>query len=629
MSGIAAIIRFDGGEVEPGAIEAMTAEMAYRGPDGIAHWRQGQAALGHCVLHTTAESFESAQPLANDDESVILVLDGWLHNCDELRSDLLARGAVLRGRSDAELVLRAYETWGEDCPIHLEGEFGFLVWDRRRNIAFCARDHAGLKPLCYHWDGRCLIVASDPGPILVALGAKPETNPRMIAQVLANEWITRGETIWKDVNRLIPATWSHFAADGRRDSTYWSPPTEVSITYKRDEDYTEHYRELFADCVRRASRSHLPVSADVSGGLDSSAVFAQAEHLRRRGQLQAPGLLGYTYKFDAGSAPDEIEYARAVAAHVGAEVREITPFLPEFEWFAARARADHDMAIYPNTAMAIAIGDALVGDGSRVIMNGEGGDEWLGGKPFYYTEQLRAWDFAGAAQSFVEDRKAIGLRQTIHRLLRFGIGPLAPEFLLALRRKANLTKGPNTYDNAFWLSPELDRLLAETRTARDRSDFMSIPNMARRAMFMALKDSFAEMARDHFDRQCARQAYEPRTPMYARQFIEFAFSTPERIRLRGDTRKHVHVKAMAGLLPDFVLRRKTKADFSLAFEHHLDRMSGMFKDVLPAIRTGHLDRQGVAKLYESYLRLPVDERPVWELWGLYSCESLFQASESN
>ncbi len=628
MSGIAAIIRFDGGDVEPGAIEAMTAEMAYRGPDGIAHWRQGQAALGHCALHTTAESFEAAQPLANDDESIILVLDGWLHNYDALRGDLLARGVNLRSRSDAELVLRAYEVWGEDCPVHLEGEFAFVVWDRRRNAAFCARDHAGLKPLTYHWDDNRLIIASDPGPILITPGVKREANNRMVAQVFANEWITRGETIWKDVMRLLPATWSRFGPNSRHDCTYWSPPTEVTITYKRDEDYYEHYRELFADCVRGASRSHLPVSADVSGGLDSSAVFAQAEYLHQAGRLPAPGLKGYTYKFEEGSAPDEIEYARAVAAHLGVAVREIAPFIPELDWFTARGRADRDMAPYPNTAMAVAIGDAVVGDGSRVLMNGEGGDEWLGGKPFYYNEQLRAWDLASAAKSFAADRAAIGLRQALYRLIRFGIAPLAPKSLLALRRKINLAKGPNTYGNAFWISPELDRLLTELRVGRDRSGYLSISNMARRAMFMALKEPYCELARDHFDRQCARQGYEPRTPMYARKFIEFAFSTPERLRLQGDTRKYLHVMALDGMLPELVLQRKTKADFSLAFEHHLDKMKYLLTDVLPATGTGHLDSEGVAKLYESYRQLPVDERPVWELWGLFSCESLFQADAS-
>src|SRR6516164_9775269 len=107
MSGIAGIFHFDGAPVEPGLIEKMTGAMAYRGPDGLNHWVRGPIALGQCMLRTTQESLEEKQPLANEDESLVLVMDGWLSNWEELRAELLAKGARLRSRADAELVLRA------------------------------------------------------------------------------------------------------------------------------------------------------------------------------------------------------------------------------------------------------------------------------------------------------------------------------------------------------------------------------------------------------------------------------------------------------------------------------------------------------------------------------------------
>ena len=113
MSGIAGIIHFDGAPIEPGQIEKMTAAMAHRGPDGIHHWVKGSVALGQCMLRTTPESLEETQPLTNEDESLVLVMDGRVDNWEELRKELLGRGAVLRTRADAELVLRAYEVWGE------------------------------------------------------------------------------------------------------------------------------------------------------------------------------------------------------------------------------------------------------------------------------------------------------------------------------------------------------------------------------------------------------------------------------------------------------------------------------------------------------------------------------------
>ena len=140
LSGIAGVIRFDGGPVEPGRVETMTSCMAYRGPDGVSHWRVGSVALGQCMTRTTLESLEETQPLANEDESLVLVLDGWLSNWEELRAEILAKGGKLRTRADAELVLRSYEIWGEDCLDRLEGDFAFVIWDARQRRAFCARD---------------------------------------------------------------------------------------------------------------------------------------------------------------------------------------------------------------------------------------------------------------------------------------------------------------------------------------------------------------------------------------------------------------------------------------------------------------------------------------------------------
>ena len=139
----------------------MTSAMAHRGPDGIRHWVRGPVALGHGLLCTTPESLEERQPLANEDESLVLVMDGRVDNWEELRRELLGCGARLRDRSDAELVLRAYELWGRESVQHLDGDFAFAVWDARRRALFCVRDRIGHKPFYYHWDGTTLAFASE------------------------------------------------------------------------------------------------------------------------------------------------------------------------------------------------------------------------------------------------------------------------------------------------------------------------------------------------------------------------------------------------------------------------------------------------------------------------------------
>ncbi len=128
----------------------MTSAMSHRGPNGINHWIGEAAALGQCMLHTTPESLEEVQPLLNEDASLVLVMDGWLSNWIELRRELLQQNAQLRTRSDAELALRAYEHWGQEFLLHLEGDFAMVIWDTHRKRAFCARDRMGHKPFHYY-----------------------------------------------------------------------------------------------------------------------------------------------------------------------------------------------------------------------------------------------------------------------------------------------------------------------------------------------------------------------------------------------------------------------------------------------------------------------------------------------
>ncbi len=296
-----------------------------------------------------------------------------------LRSELETRGVRLRSNSDAELVLRAWQTWREQCCDHIDGEYAFLVWDAERHSAFAARDHVGLRPLHWHWDGKRLLVASDIAGVLAAGDIERKLNPGVVAEHLAFHFTSHDETLWQGVMRLPPAHAMQIDASGPRVFRYWMPPLEVSLRYPREEQYVEHYRELLADSVRRASRTHLPLACEVSGGLDSSAVFALAVRDFAAGRLPAPSIRGYTWSFPPDGPEDEAEFVDAVAEHLGVTVRSIKPFLPDFDWFVKRSRADCDMAIYPNTAMGVNIARAATADGARVILNGEGGDNFLGG----------------------------------------------------------------------------------------------------------------------------------------------------------------------------------------------------------------------------------------------------------
>lgn len=537
MSGIAGIVRFDRAPLEPGLVEKMTGAMAHRGPDGIGHWRSGPVALGQCMLRTTAESLDETQPLANEDDSLVLVMDGRLDNRAELRTELLARSAVLRNRSDAELVLRAYETWGRECLARLDGDFALVVWDARRRTAFCARDRLGTRPFNYRWDGTTFEFASELHALLALPGARAELNEGLLAEYLSNDWRSRDETPWRGVRRLVAAHWLEAGPRGQTDGRYWRPDLQAQFAYRRDEDYVAHYRALLKDAIRRASHTHRPLACEVSGGLDSSAVFAVAAGLLRRQALPAPSLAGYTLRLENDPAADELAYARGVGAHAGIPVREVDATRQPISWYRDWARKYREFPGYPNGVMGWGIRAAARAQGCRVLLVGTGGDEWLAGSRDYYAEELAAGRWRSFAQCLGADLREAGATRTARWLARSCAVAFLPRPLLPARyRRAAVTAAPGRAGQA--------------------------------ALLDTLHAPYDAIAWEAEERLAASLGLELRRPLSSTAMVQFAFSTPERLRLRGNVDKLLHRRALAGLLPALVLERRSKADFMGTFRSY-------------------------------------------------------------
>ncbi|MES2603656.1 MAG: asparagine synthetase B, partial [Pseudomonadota bacterium] len=274
MSAIAGIVDFSRQAVEPQQLHAMTAALAHRGPDGINHFLDGSVALAQCMLHTTPESLTEVQPLISVRSGCVLVMDGRFDNWEELRQELQAPQA-----NDVDLAMLAYERWGADFPGRLDGDFALALWDPQQQTLHCSRDIFGRRPFYYHWDGQRFAFASELKPLLSLPWITKQLNEGMVAEYLGYEWYSRVETFWQGVLRIEPAHRLAVDAAGPHIAQHWQPDLFSPLRYATDEEYIAHYRNLYEDCVRRISRSHLPVAYEVSGGLDSSATYAMAVHL--------------------------------------------------------------------------------------------------------------------------------------------------------------------------------------------------------------------------------------------------------------------------------------------------------------------------------------------------------------
>ena len=188
MSAIAGLVRWDGGPADAEALARMTGAMRHRAPEGIAHWHQGPATLGHGALRTTPESLHEAQPLADAEGTRVLVLDGILDNREDIRDALRSLDVRVRGDSDAELILQAYLAWGEACAPRLIGEFAFFVWDATRRALFGARDGVGCRYFHYHAAPDRFAFASEIRGLLAEGRIAPRLNRERLLDYLSDEF---------------------------------------------------------------------------------------------------------------------------------------------------------------------------------------------------------------------------------------------------------------------------------------------------------------------------------------------------------------------------------------------------------------------------------------------------------
>ena len=419
MSGIVGILRTDGAPIDPKLIQRLTASLALRGPDKQDTWSFGRVALGHALFRTTDEAEHERQPLTLDGQ-VWIVADARV----DARQDLIHalghnRERISSERSDAELILRAYLRWGEECVEHLLGDFAFAIWDNRQQRLFCARDHMGVKPFYYACVGRSVIFAS----ALEALRLHPQVSDRLNDLAIADFLLfgfnqDHATTSFEDIQRLPPAhtlTWSESSIAIRR---YWTLPIEEPLYLRQDSDYVDLYRALVRQAVSDRLRTDR-VSVFMSGGLDSSGLAASALDVLD-GQATPKPVKAFTFVYDRLIPDSEREYAGMVAAHLGIPICFYP--LDEDGWYpeAAAETPEPTVTLTNRTAELRAYSD-MAGH-SRVAFHGEGPDnalvyEW---EPHlrYLIRNRRVTRLAADLVKHLIAHKRVPIVPTIPRMIR-------------------------------------------------------------------------------------------------------------------------------------------------------------------------------------------------------------------
>ena len=619
MSAIAAIFSAEGAQDEH--LRAMKASLEEYPHDESGIWKSGPIGLVASIRHTTAESREQGQPNVSEDGQRAAVFDGYLLNHSELARDLEASGARLRNLSDVEIALRAYEVWGEAFADRLQGEFALVIANLKDRRLLVARDHIGLVPLYYLQEEGRLIVASDFRTIAAIARQPLEPNRHYLAQVIVNRWFLREATPWKDIKRVIRAHYGTYDGEKLAMHNYWVPPTDITIRYKRDEEYVEHYRELLFDCVKRASRADRQIGVAVSGGLDSTSLFCIADRLEKAGALAAPTFQGYAFAAEEGTNAFELPYARAAAKLTGRPLAEVPLFDPDIDWYTQDAEWHMDLPIPSNGAMMLGIDRQVVADGGRVIINGNGGDEWLQGTMQYYREFAAELDLKGLVSAVRRDSEYWGLPTAIKNAMRQSLAELTPGPIRRAIRRDLRKRRKHGRESLYWLAPQWRDALHK---AEDAYESILPENAIHWVKHNLAKSPFSDLANSLMRRQRALAGIESRHPMLSRAFMEFSMRTPAYIKREGSLSKVVHRRAMDGILPPEVLERQTKANFT---NHKIDcQFADYVREYGPERLEEMCDMEGLQRVLDIDFSTHEGDLWAWEIWGLYATAAfLYQA----
>ena len=612
MCGICGVLALDGRTAPAQAgLEAMSAALAHRGPDGEGAFCDGPVALAARRL-AVIDPPGGRQPAASEDGRIRVVLNGEIVNFAALRADLRRRGHRFAGRGDTEVLAHLYEEHGAAMLPLLRGMFALAVWDGRERRLLLARDRFGIKPLLYALDERRLAFASELKALLALRDVPRELDPDALDQYLACNCVLGDRTMVRAVRRLAPGHLLVAGADGVSVER-WAHDRLPAATRLRTEPLAElaaEARERLADSVRAHLVADVPVGVLLSGGLDSGGLAALAAR-----ELGSP-LRTFSVGFGEASF-DELREARLVARRYGTEHRELVVG-PEHAALLERVAADADEPRGDATALPYWLAARLAAQDVKVVLAGEGGDELFGGYPTYTAARLGAPGAAAAAlveplvRRVPSSSRRLSLDFRLRRLARgAGLDPLErhhafKEILGAQERAALLGAREGAADP-----------LAPHRAAWSETEGAE---RVARLQDVDLRTFVADDLLLQSDRSGMAHGLEIRVPYLDPVVADFARALPLRARVRGLETKRVLRAALEPLLPPAVARGPKRGFVAPAAAWLRGPLRPLAADVLSEAtlrRQGLVEPAAAAALLDRHVRRREDvSRALWALLAL-------------
>ncbi|WNM63986.1 asparagine synthase (glutamine-hydrolyzing) [Candidatus Nitrospira neomarina] len=554
MCGICGIFNVWSGEpVHHAMIERMADTLVHRGPDDAGYYVTGPIGLGHRRL-SIIDLEGGHQPMANEDQSVWVVFNGEIYNFQSLHHDLVRKGHQFKTWSDTEVIVHAYEEYGEECFQFFRGMFAIALWDGSKKKLVLARDRVGKKPLYYLVDKDQVAFASEMKAILTVPGVKKEIDLQALSDYFSLLYVPAPKSINKAIRKVQPGHFVRITEKGVEEKEYWDLHFDPN-PHRREDEWEERLMDALKEATQLRLISDVPLGAFLSGGIDSSAVVGLMSLLTGK-PVQTSSIGFVEEEFN------ELEYAREIANRFKADHHEVivkpdaAHILEKLVWFYDEPFAD-------SSAIPTYYVSQVAREYVTVALSGDGGDE----------------NFAGYRR-YAFDKREEDLRSLLPPGLRKAVfGPLSvlyPKMDWAprmFRGKATFESLACSHLEAYFrsvsaVSPELKSVLLSQDVLHQLGEYETFElfrsyyekpvglDSFSRILYLDIKTYLPDDILVKVDRASMAHSLEVRAPLLDHEFMELVATIPFHLKLRGSTGKYIFKKALGHMLPASILHRE-------------------------------------------------------------------------
>lgn len=606
-------------------LQAMCDSLVHRGPDDEGMYLDTYAAIG--VRRLSIIDLETGhQPIPNENETMWVVNNGEIYNYKDIRSVLEKKGYKFRTNSDTEVIIHAYEEYGDDCVQQFNGDFAFAIWDVERKELFAARDRIGVKPFYYWQQGSVFLFGSEIKAILQDRSFNRRVNVSALYNYLSRLSVWGIDSIFEGIKRLPPGHTLRFKDGQLSIKRYWdfdfSNPLHLS-----EEEYAECIYESFCKAVKRRLIADVPLGAFLSGGVDSSSIVAVMS------ELSEHPVKTFSFGFEARNTKimNELHYAKRVADYFGTDhhefvldAKELIPLLPKLLW--------HFDEPFAGTLPQYFITDQA-NDYVKVALCGSGGDELFGdyGRSWWFRRYLdeRALQYSNwpSWMKFVF-AKGTSLLPNVEIMGHYR--KRANEMILKSDQRGTMYADGwdaifTTKEKATLCQPWMLEAACNGKTLADIFQDHFIASNASELMDQVF---YVDMKTQLVDEYCywtdflsMASSVEARVPFLDHEFIELVISIPANVRSRKDDLKYLFRRALNDRLPEEIFTRP-KGGLSLPLDDWLrNGLRSLSDDMLSKRqiqKRGYFNPDYVSKLLTEHVIGSKDH--TYRIWVLMMFE---------